>query len=222
LAIAGVLQAQALSNDRTAGWVGARQTAETLKAHLYRCLTQVPPYTSLDNAQALRQLLSGVRDQQATLLAAYPAASNPSRQLPRINDFTTYVSGRAHQQADWHRTRSAQYSQQGRRLRGLQIVVTAVGAVLTAVAAAQPSLPLSSWTAAATTVAAALGAYLAARQFRRLAVTFADTALQLDDVIATAGAAAQSPQAQARFVDQTEAILAAQTGTWPQLMASQQ
>lgn len=226
LAIAGFIQAHALKKDQTESWIAARATSESLKADVFRFLARVQPYTGADRLELLNHALTKVREQQASLLAGHPSPSTGSRPAPRVDDFTTYVSVRAQKQADWHRTRSRAYGRRSRRLRGLQLVVTLIGAVLTGIAAVQPTLAppaltLSSWTAAATTIAAALGAHLAARQYRRLAITFGNTALRLDDAIAAAGTASRSPEGQARFIDQVEGILAAQNGGWPETLRAQ-
>lgn len=99
--------------------------------------------------------------------------------------------------------------------------MTFIGMLLTGIATVQPMPVLSSWTAAATTIAAALGAHLAGRQYRRLAITFGNTALRLEEVITTAGTVARSPEGQAQFVDQVEGILAAQNGSWPESLRAQ-
>ena len=221
LAIAAFIQARALGKDQTETWIAARATSESLKADVYRFLARVTPYAGADRVEALDRSLADVRQKQATLRADHHNPLAAGRPLPGVTDFTTYVSVRAQRQADWHRSRARTYGRRNRQLRGLQLLVTFIGVVLTGIATVQPTTVLSSWTAAATTIAAALGAHLAGRQYRRLAITFNNTALLLDDVIATAGTAARSLSGQTRFIDQVEGILAAQNGSWPEALRAQ-
>lgn len=218
LAVAAVIQLQAINKDRTELWISTRSTSESLKADIYRFLARVAPYAGADRVELLNRELADVRQQQA---AFQPEPPKTDRQVPDIRDFDTYVSARAQQQATWHRRKSQTYSRKNRPLRVLQLAVTLTGAILTSIAAAHPTLALSSWMAAATTIAAALGAHLAASQYRQLATRFRHTALLLDDVIATEKTAALSPGGQARFVDQIEGILAAQNGNWPRTVRAQ-
>lgn len=221
LAFAGALQLYAISKDQTESWIAARVTSEALKASVFRFLVRTAPYTGADRLELLNQTVANAREQQSALRAGHPDLVTAHRPVPRIDDFTTYVSVRAQQQADWHRTRSRDYGRKSVQLRRLQLLVTVIGMLLTAVATIQPTWLLAPWTAAATTIAATVGAYLGARQFHRLAVTFGNTAFRLNDLIATAGTAARSPDGQARFIDQVEGILAAQNGDWPATLRGQ-
>ena len=221
LATAGFIQAYALKKDQTETWIAARVTSESLKADVFRFLVRVAPYTGTDRVELLNQALAEVHEKQSILQADHGNPTAADRQLPRVHDFTTYVSVRAQKQADWHRTRARAYGRTNRQLRRLQLLVTFIGMLLTGIATVQPMPVLSSWTAAATTIAAALGAHLAGRQYRRLAITFGNTALRLEEVITTAGTVARSPEGQARFVDQVEGILAAQNGSWPESLRAQ-
>ena len=221
LGIAGLIQTGALGKDQTETWIEARTTSESLKADVFRFLAGAPPYAGADRVELLNRALAVVHKKRSTLRADHRTPPTVGGPLPPVDGFSSYVSERAQAQADWHRSRAQTYGLRNRQLRMLQLLATFIGVALTSIATVQPTPMLSAWTAAATTIAAALGAHLAGRQYRRLAITFDTTALLLDDVIATAGTAAQSPDGQTRFIDQVEGILAAQNGSWPETLRAQ-
>ena len=128
---------------------------------------------------------------------------------------------RARGQAAWHRDRSAEHARRARRLRAWQLAATGVGVVLAAVTGFLPSWRLSTWTAAATTVAAALGAHLAATRHQGIAADYAATADQLETLVAGFDQASATPDQQAQFVADVERVLAAQNQGWLDLLSSE-
>ena len=161
-----------------------------------------------------------MQNRARTLLTEQQLADpgDPLPPLPAVRTFADYLAERARGQADWHRDRIAGHRRTARRLHFWQLVATAAGAVLAAVGAAMPGWHLSAWTAAATTIAAAVGAYIAASQHERIAAAYAATADQLDRLIAgidpsTAGAAQQ-----AQFAADVERVLATQNAGWTDLL----
>jgi hypothetical protein len=119
----------------------------------------------------------------------------------------------------WHRDRSAEHARQAKRLRAWQLAATGVGVILAAVTGFLPSWRLSVWTAAATTVAAAVGAHLAATQHQGIAASYAATADQLETLVAGFDQASGTPDQQARFVADVERVLAAQNQGWLDLLS---
>jgi len=83
-----------------------------------------------------------------------------------------------------------------------------------------PGSHLSAWTAAATTVAAAIATHLAATHHERIAASYAATADQLDRLIADVDPATTDPDRQAQFVAEAERILAAQNEGWTDLLTN--
>ena len=220
LALAGLIQANALNEDQTARWTQARAASEALKAEVYRYLIRVSPYADADPALALRAQLDIVQDRvPQPLLVDQQMTAADKRAIPSLRTFDQYVTLRARDQEDWHRTKSAEHAGQARTLRVWQLIATGVGVVLSAIAAFVPSWHLSAWTAAATTIAAAVGAHLAATQHQRIAAGYAATADQLERLIVGIPATA-TPEQQAQFVADVERILAAQNGAWTDLLST--
>ena len=96
-----------------------------------------------------------------------------------------------------------------------------MGVVLAAVTGFVPSWHLSTWTAAATTVAAAVGAHLAATQHQRIAAAYASTTEQLERLVALFDPATAMPAEQAQFVAEVERVLEVQNEGWTDLFESQ-
>jgi hypothetical protein len=91
--------------------------------------------------------------------------------------------------------------------------------VLAAVAGAVQGSHLTAWTAAATTVAAALAAHVAATQHERIASSYAATVDQLDRLIAAVDPKTESADRQAQFVADVERVLATQNEGWTDLLS---
>ena len=220
LALAGLIQANALNQDQTARWTQARAASEALKAEVYRYLIKVSPYAGADPAQALQGQLDIVQDRTPqSLIADQQMTAADDRPIPSLRTFDQYVTLRARGQANWHRTKSAEHAGQARTLRIWQLIATGAGVVLSAIAASVPSWHLSAWTAAATTVAAAVGAHLAATQHQRIAATYAATADQLERLVVSIDPATATPDQRAQFAADVERVLAAQNGAWTDLLS---
>jgi len=219
LGLAGLLQAHALTRDQTARWTHARAASEALKAETHRYLMQVAPYAQADRAQVLQSHLDVVRTRAAALLADQQDVPADDRPLPTLHTVQEYVTARARGQATWHRARSAEHARRARRLRTWQLVATGVGVVLAAITGFVPSWRLSTWTAAATTIAATFGAHLAATQHQGIAASYAATADQLETLVAGFDVATATPRQQAEFVADVERALAAQNQGWTDLLS---
>ncbi len=132
---------------------------------------RVAPYAQADRAQVLQAHLDVVRTRAAALLADQQDVPADDRPLPTLHTVQEYVTARAQGQATSHRARSAEHARRARRLRTWQLVATGVGVVLAAITGFCPSWRPSTWTAAATTIAAAFGAHLAATQHQGIAAS---------------------------------------------------
>jgi hypothetical protein len=220
LGLAGFIQLNALNTDQTVRWTQARAASEGLKAEVYRYLIRVSPYAGVDRAQALRAQLDLVQARAPqSLLIDQQTTAVDERPVPSMSTFDEYVTRRAQDQANWHRTKCAEHARQARTLRIWQLVATGVGVVLSAVAGFVPSWRLSTWTAAATTIAASFGTHLAATQHQRVGAAYAATADQLERLIAGIDPATVRPEQQAQFVADVERVLVAQNEGWTDLLS---
>lgn len=220
LALASFIQANALAGDNTARWTMARAASEALKAECYRYLIRVQPYDDQGRAQILRSQMGLVQDRAASLLVDQQATKPDDRPLPTMKTIAEYVVDRAQHQATWHHDKSGEHARQARTLRIGQLAATVIGVVLSAIAAFVPSWGLSTWIAAATTIAGAFGAHLAAAQHQRIAVSYAATADQLEQLVAGFNPTAATATQQAEFVAAVERVLAAQNQGWTDLLRS--
>ena len=169
----------------------------------------------------LQAQLDVVRTRAAALMADLRDEPADDRPLPELRTIEEYVTARAQGQATWHRDRSARHARRAGRLRAWQLTATGVGVVLAAVTGFAPSWRLSTWTAAATTIAAAFGAHLAATQHQAVAAAYAATADQLETLLAGFDRTSATPEQAARFVADVERVLAAQNQGWTDLLSPQ-
>jgi SMODS and SLOG-associating 2TM effector domain 1/Protein of unknown function (DUF4231) len=220
LGLAGFIQVRALNPGQTARWTRARAASEALKAEVYRYLIRVSPYAGVDRAETLLAQLDLVQARAQAQLVEQQTSSADDRPVPTLRTFEGYVTERAQDQANWHRRKSAEHGRQARTLRIWQLVATCLGVILSAITGFVPSWRLSTWTAAATTIAAVLGAHLAATQHQRIAATYAATADQLERLITDIDPAAATPQQQAQFAADVERILVAQQEGWLDLITT--
>jgi hypothetical protein len=92
------------------------------------------------------------------------------------------VEHRAQHQANWHRGKIRDQLQKAKWLRRAELGATAVAAVLSAIAATV-EIDLAVWVGAASTVAAAFTAHLAATRYDQIAAAYAATADQIDRLV---------------------------------------
>ncbi len=221
LALAAWVQRTALTSDETVRWTGARAASEALKAEAYRYLTRVQPYDGADRSDRLGAQLDAIQTRGQKLLVDQQLVPPDNRPLPGVSTFGGYLTARAQQQATWHRDKIGEHLRKARTLRLWQLAATGAGVVLAAVAGVLPGSHLAAWTAAATTIAAAIGAHLAAGQHQRIAASYASTADQLDRLIAEVDPVGAGPDRQAQFVADVERVLAAQNSGWTDLFNPQ-
>jgi diadenosine tetraphosphatase ApaH/serine/threonine PP2A family protein phosphatase len=218
LAVAGWLQANALNDKHTLRWTQARAASEALKAEVYRYRIRVVPYSGADRAQVLQAQLGVVQGRvPQELLVDQQLAPSDDRPLPEVRTFDDYVTKRAQEQMAWHRNKIAEHEGQAKVFRSWQLAATLAGVVLSAISGFVPEWRLTTWTAAATTIAAAFGAHLAASQHQRIAASYASTADQLEGLIAGIDSSTVTADEQAQFVADVERVLAAQNEGWTDL-----
>ena len=219
LAAAGVVQQRHLTATEMVRWPVARAASETLKAEIVRYLAGVAPYDGSDRDDVLNGQVDRVQDRASRSpagLSDFHAVRPDGREPPPIDGFPGYRVERAQKQADWHRMSIAEHERRAALIRRAEVAASLAGAVLAAVAAGTGTSSLAGWVGVAATVAATLGAHLAANDHERIAATYAVTADVLDRLLARLPA---SPDAdtEMRFVADVEARLAAQNDAWLEL-----
>jgi len=221
LALAGLIQANALNADQTARWTRARAASEALKAEVFRYLVRVDPYAGPDRSAVLKAQLAVVQSRaNPAQLVDQQNTKSDSSPLPTLRSIAEYVTLRAQHQADWHREQIGVQAGRGRTLRIFQLAATGMGVTFSALTTAVPSWQLSIWTAAATTIAAAIGAQVSATRYQRVAEAYAVTTDQLDRLIAGFDPTVATPDEQTLFVTEVERVLANQNNGWTDLLSA--
>jgi hypothetical protein len=195
-----------------------RRVAES---EVYRYLTRATPYDSTDRAQALQARFEEVQGRLSEQFRTDAQALQPdNKAVPSIATFAHYVHDRARTESKWHRIKIAEHVRQAKALRMWQLLATGLGVVLLTTAALLPAWHLTTWTTAAATIAAALGAHIAATGHQRIAESYAGTADQLDRLIAGIDPENSTAAQQARFVADVERVLAVQNRGWTDLLGN--
>lgn len=220
LTLAGLIQANALNANQAARWTRARAASEALKAEVFRYLVRVDPYAGPDRSAVLEAQLAVVQGRANAQLVDQQDTEPDDQRLPPLRTVAEYVTVRAQSQADWHRKKIGAQARKGRRWRIGQLAFTGLGVVFSALTTVVPSWHFSTWTAAMTTIAAAIGAQVSATRYRRIAETYAVTTDQLDRLIAGFEPAFATPAQQAVFVADVERVLAAQNNGWTDLLSA--
>jgi hypothetical protein len=219
IALAGVVQGWALTPEKGSRWTRARAASEALKAETYRYLTGVQPYAGVSRTEQLQAQLDVVQDRARELGVDQQLAVFDGKALPEMKTFRHYVDERARGQADWHKRKIDEHAGKARWLYAGQLAATAAGTALAALGGVMPGWHLGAWTAAATTVAAAFGAHIAATHHQRIAASYAATADQLDRLVAAVDPDTTDTSRQAQFVADVERVLATQNEGWTDLLS---
>jgi hypothetical protein len=217
---AATVQKRWLTGQELSRWATARAAAEAVKAEVYRYLAGVGPYARADRDNVLTRALDQAQATANDLLVDLHGVHADDKPLPTVHDLPTYIDIRARAQADWHRRRIGKHQKAASRIRAAELTATAVAAVVSALTAAG-IVDLAALIGAATTIAAAFAAHLAATRHDRIAGSYAVTAEQLDRLV-TRLPADPDPGTAAAFVDDIERVLLAQNQGWGSLVSAQE
>jgi hypothetical protein len=216
---AGAVQKRWLTGQELNRWAKARAASEAVKTEVYRYLAEVGPYAGPDRDTALVKALDDAQDPAQDLLVdLHTTTVTDNKPLPEVHDFNTYVEKRAAAQANWHRSRIGHHQKAASRIRAAELAATVIAAVLSALTATGV-IDLAAWVGAATTIAAALAAHLAATRHDRIAGSYAATTEHLDRLIQRLPPN-PDPAAATTFVDAVERVLTAQNQGWGSLISA--
>jgi SMODS and SLOG-associating 2TM effector domain 1/Protein of unknown function (DUF4231) len=218
LTAAGAVQKRWLTGQELNRWATARAASEAVKSEVYRYLAEVGPYVGPDRDTALAKAVDDAQAPAQDLLVDLHTVTADDRPLPPVRDLNSYVEERAVAQANWHRDRIRQHQKAASRIRAAELAATAIAAVLSALTAASV-INLAAWVSAATTIAAAFAAHLAATRHDRIAGSYAATAERLDRLLQRLPAN-PDPVASTAFVDAVEQVLTAQNEGWGSLVSA--
>lgn len=223
LAGATVVQTRMLNAAQLRARLTARAASESIKSAVYQYLARVPPYHDTDRDQALNAMLAQIAERGRELAGEMRVAKPKPRDLPAVSDVGDYLALRARTEQAHHIDGLRRHQRLERRWRQLEVIATAIAAVLSAVGSgAGGQANLSAWVGVATTLAAAFGAHLASAQHARLAASYALTIDELERLIAGYEAGAEADHTAREFVARVEAVLARQNESWVSLQSPQQ
>jgi SMODS and SLOG-associating 2TM effector domain 1/Protein of unknown function (DUF4231) len=220
LAVAGIIQARLLTADRIRARVVTRAGSEALKGIVYQYLAGVEPFASKNRNANLAEKVGEVERLAADHASLVAGAAPDARAVPQVNGVADYVEKRAEDQRSWHEQRTAKHKALARYWRTAELIATGAAAFLAAVGGVWHAANLSAWVAVATTAGAAFAAHLASQQHDRIADTYAQTVLSLNDAIRRFDAESATKDEAAAFVANVEQVLAAQNDAWVGLFSA--
>jgi len=203
-----------LGADAVSRWTRARAVSEELKSQVYRFLAGVEPFRGPDPYAELATRSNGAQDEAADLLVETAGVRPASREVPAVDDVTSYVHVRLVPQIGWYRGRSGELAVRLARARRAELVLSVVGVVLAASAAAF-RLDLAAWVAVVTTMTAALSSHVAASRWEYQLVEYLRTAGELSRLHEEWAGGDTTDQASAdQLVDRCEHVLSVQNQGW--------
>ncbi len=208
LALAAAMQ-QRLTETSIGSWIDTRLASESIKAAVYRALVIDSPATR----DALEDALDEAESSGEQHLISFGVTEADDQSVPDVVDVATYRTERARNQMDWHRKKAPQQGAKGRRLRQVELGVTVLGLIASAIAAATQAPWLAIVVTALTTVAAAIAAHIGATKYERIAAGYVRTANRIDRAIRRLPDDPDDDRALA-FVDEVEEILLRQNESW--------
>jgi hypothetical protein len=224
LALVPVVLARRTGTQALQAWTRMRSVAEGLKTEQYLYLTGVPPYAAGDADVRLARRVESVTDSASDLVGELVGLKPPTKQPPAVDDIETYVEHRVRQQIDgYYEPRAAhawrQASWARRAVFGLTLIGAGLGAVAASLGGDSAADVVGAWVPVATTVAVAVTAHAASARYEQIAVTYLQTARQLDRLVRRwqlerAEAAAQAPENDAELVRACEDVISLENQAW--------
>lgn len=195
-------------------WTRARSVSEALKGEIYLYLARAGDYKGEDRDRQLRETTDRAQQQGADLLRYSIATLPVQRALPKVNDYTSYLSVRVDGQIDdYYRPRARNLQQRLHQYRGVELALAVVGVVLGALAASRAEWGLGAWIAVVTTISAAIAAHVGAIRYEYQLIEYLRTADELKRLRREA-AVATSPTAVDQLVIRCERVISIQNEAW--------
>lgn len=196
-------------------WTRARSVSEALKSEAYVFLAGVAPYRGPERDHEFADRTDSVARDAEDLLRHTAGITPQRRELPAVHDVDSYVTQRVSSQIDWYRQKARELESRLTVVRRAEIVLSALGVVLAAVAATFGTEEASAWVAVVTTVAAALTAHAAASRYEYQLVEYLRTAAELERLrdrhASSLGAQDESDD---EFVQRCEHVISIQNEAW--------
>jgi hypothetical protein len=161
-------------------WTRVRSVSEGLKTEVYGYLAGSSRYRVADRDRELRARTRAIVSNAPDIRSEAATVEIDELPIPEITDVDSYVAKRLDPQIDgYYRPNAAKYQRRLLDLRRAGLATGLVGALLGVAAGAGGVARASIWVPVATTLAAAVGAHIAAGRYERMIIEYLRTADQL-------------------------------------------
>lgn len=195
-------------------WTRARSVSEALKSEVYLWLACAGDYRDDRNGVKLREKTDAVRRDGSDLLRYQVGIANVHRELPRVDNVSSYFAVRVTDQIDsYYRRRAGELQARLRWFRATEIALAVLGAAFGAMAAALGGPLFAPWIAVVTTITAALAVHVAATRYEFQLIEFLRTADRLEQLRSAAAAGGSAAELDALVVS-AESVISIENQGW--------
>lgn len=226
LLAAAILELYILRDRPDRRWYEGRAAAESAKTLGWRYAVAGAPFAldAMPQRQTDRLLIDRLEEILTDLgdLSFDPRHSTAQQITPAMRELragpldqrkAAYESQRIQHQIDWYANNSARHERQARRLTWAVLAFEILGAVGGLLLALRPGLPVANVLGVAATAAAAVGAWLQAKQHHTVARAYAVAAQELSSIRSLIRWQ-ETEQDWSRFVDDAETAISREHTLW--------
>jgi hypothetical protein len=195
-------------------WTRARAASEAFKAEICTYMAGVAPYRGPGRDNELADRVQSVSQEVVDLLRYTRGTTTVNRELPPINDVSTYVQQRVASQLRWYRGKAKGLERRLRLVKWLGLGLSVIAVVLGALALKAGVGRATAWVPTTATLAAAMAAYAAWARYEYQFVAYLRTADALEWILTRRETSGGSDAADDEFVAQCERIISDENKDW--------
>jgi hypothetical protein len=226
LLTAAIVELYILRDRPDRRWYEGRAAAESTKTLGWRYAVAGAPFAldAMPQRQADRLLIDRLEEVLTDLddLSFDPRHSTAQQITPAMRGLrassleqrkAAYEAQRIQDQLGWYANNSARHERQARRLTWVVLALEILGAIGGLLLAVRPDLPVANVLGVAATAAAAVGAWLQAKQHHTMARAYAVAAQELSSIRSLIGWQ-ETEQQWSQFVDEAETAISREHTLW--------
>ncbi|HEY3893775.1 MAG TPA: DUF4231 domain-containing protein [Pseudonocardiaceae bacterium] len=195
-------------------WTRARSVSEALKSEVYLSLAGAGDYRGDVHSARLREKTDAVRGDGSDLLRYQVGIVSVHRELPPVDDVSSYFAVRVTDQIDnYYRRRAGELQVRLWWFRATEIALAVLGAAFGAMAAALGGPFFAPWIAVVATITAALAVHVAATRYEFQLIEFLRTADRLEQLKSAAVAGGSVTELDALVVS-AESVISIENQGW--------
>jgi SMODS and SLOG-associating 2TM effector domain 1/Protein of unknown function (DUF4231) len=205
------------TRDQVQAWARTRSVSEAVKAEVYTYLAGVAPYRGADRAMRLTEKLRAIEGSAKGVRREAISIRPASRELPPVRDVASYITERVRRQIDdYYVPKSREVKRRAYQFRTAEIGLATVAALVSATESVRLGHGMAAWLPVVTTITAVVTAEAAFQRYDTLALEYACTADQLENLLLDRGlgATADSEAGDDEFVHASELIISMQNQAW--------